>query len=170
MVTGGLFASSIKVPENFKADFSQRITNPEKKVILYKGSVRFSDDHMLKWVYREPTKKEVCTNAGNVTVVDHDLEQVSYYLIEKSFDIASILNTAKPYKETKTVYIAEFEGRQYTLQVDAHDHLSRIAYYDDLENEVLIIFENMKYGKGKLPMKDLQCAAPDSYDVIGEGQ
>ena len=170
LLSGSLFGSSITVPENFKADFTQQITNPDKKVIHYKGSVRFSKDHMLKWTYLEPTHKEVCTNRGNVTVVDHDLEQISYYLIEKGFDIEKILDCAKPYKETKTVFIAEYEERQYTLQVDKYHRLWRIAYFDDLENEVLIIFENMRYGKGKLPMKSLQCPAPSSYDVIGDEQ
>ena len=168
ILTGTLFSSSIIVPENFKANFTQKITNPDKQVIHYTGSVQFSDEIMLKWIYREPTQKEVCTNGVNITVVDHDLEQVSYYVMEKSFNIVKILSTAKPYKETKTVLIAEYEGRQYTLQIDAKKRLSRIAFYDELENEVLIIFEKMHYGKGKLPVKDLTCEAPESYDVVGE--
>lgn len=168
ILSGTLAASPISVPDNFKSDFNQRITNPDKKVIHYKGTVLFSDEKMLKWIYQEPTQKEVCSNGENVTVVDHDLEQVSYYLIEKGFDLAKILNSAKPYKETKTVFIAKYEGKNYTIQLDAKQRLWRVAYYDDLENEVLIIFENMRYGKGKLPIKSLLCEAPESYDVIGE--
>ena len=75
-----LFSSAITLPDNFKATFEQKITNPEKKVIHYRGSIRFSDKKMIKWIYTEPTKKEVCTNGANITIVDHDLEQVSYYL------------------------------------------------------------------------------------------
>lgn len=168
LLSGTLAASPISVPDNFKAEFNQRITNPDKKVIHYTGTVRFSDERMLKWTYKEPTQKEVCSNGENVTVVDHDLEQVSYYLIEKGFDLAKILKSAKPYKETKTVFIAKYEGKNYTIQLDAKERLWRVAYYDDLENEVLIIFENMHYGKGKLPIKSLLCEAPESYDVIGE--
>ncbi|MDD2451406.1 LolA-like outer membrane lipoprotein chaperone [Sulfurovum sp.] len=168
ILSGILAASPISIPENFKAAFTQRITNPDKKVIHYKGTIRFSGPKMLKWVYQEPTQKEVCSNGENVTVVDHDLEQVSYYLIEKGFDLAEILKTAKPYKETKTVFIAKYQGRDYTIQVDAKKRLSRVAYYDDLENEVLIIFEKMQYGKGKLPFESMLCEAPASYDVIGE--
>jgi outer membrane lipoprotein carrier protein len=168
ILSGALIASPISVPDNFKADFKQRITNPDKKVIHYRGTVRFSDEKMLKWVYREPTQKEVCSNGENVTVVDHDLEQVSYYLIEKGFDLAKILKSAKPYKKTKTVFIAKYEGKNYTIQLDGKQRLWRVAYYDDLDNEVLIIFENMRYGKGKLPIKSLLCEAPESYDVIGE--
>ena len=168
ILSGALVASPISVPENFKADFEQRITNPDKKVIHYKGTVRFSNEKMLKWIYEEPTRKEVCSNGENVTVVDHDLEQVSYYLIEKGFDLAEILKSAKPYKDTKTVYIAKYAGKSYTIQLDAKNRLWRVAYYDDLENEVLIIFEKMRYGQGKLSLTSLLCEAPESYDVIGE--
>ena len=168
ILSGALIASPISLPANFKADFKPRITHPDKKEIHYRGTVRFSDEKMLKWVYREPTQKEVCSNGENVTVVDHDLEQVSYYLIEKGFDLAKILKSAKPYKKTKTVFIAKYEGKNYTIQLDGNQRLWRVAYYDDLDNEVLIIFEHMRYGKGKLPIKSLLCEAPESYDVIGE--
>ena len=52
-----LFAN-IKLPENFKADFTQTITNTKKKVIEYQGNVHFSDERLFKWSYTEPTKKE----------------------------------------------------------------------------------------------------------------
>jgi outer membrane lipoprotein carrier protein len=163
-----LFSSAITLPDNFKASFEQKITNPDKKVILYRGTIQFSDKQMIKWAYTEPTKKEVCTNGRNITIVDHDLEQVSYYLTYKGFDLAKVLSGAKPYKDMKTVYIAKYNGKAYTIQVDNKRRLWRIAYYDDLDNEVLIIFENMRYGKGKLPLKGLLCDAPSSYDVIEE--
>jgi len=163
-----LFSSAITLPDNFKASFEQTITNPDKKVIHYRGDIRFSNKKMIKWTYTEPTKKEVCTNGFDITIVDHDLEQVSYYLATKGFDLAKILSEAKPYKNMKTVYIAKYSGKEYTIQVDNKRQLWRIAYYDDLDNEVLIIFEDMHYGKGKLPVKSLVCKVPSSYDVIEE--
>jgi len=168
ILSGILAASPISIPEHFKAEFTQRITNPDKKVIQYKGTVEFLGPKMLKWVYQEPTQKEVCSNGENVTVVDHDLEQVSYYLIEKGFDLAKILKTAKPYKESKTVFIATYQGKHYTIEVDDKKRLSRVVFYDDLENEVWIIFEGMQYGKHKQPRESLLCKAPASYDVVGE--
>lgn len=159
-------ASAIILPDHFKAHFTQQITNPEKKVIHYRGTVLFSDVKMLKWEYTEPTKKEVCSNGQNVTIVDHDLEQVSYLLIEKGFDLTKILSSATLHRPT--VYIAKYEGRQYTVQVDAKGQLSRVAYYDELDNKVLIIFEEMKYGKGNLPLESMLCEAPKDYDVIEE--
>jgi len=167
MLSASLLASAITLPEKFEADFKQKITNPDKKVINYSGRVRFSDKKMLKWVYSEPAKKEVCTNGSNLTVVDHNLEQVSYYLTD-GFDLSTIIDSTKPYKETKTVFVATFGGKHVTIQIDAQKQLSRIAYIDDLDNEVLIIFEKMRYGKGSFEMESMLCRAPDSYDVIEE--
>ena len=41
-----------------KAIFTQKITNPKKKVINYSGKVSFSDKVLLKWEYVKPTKKK----------------------------------------------------------------------------------------------------------------
>jgi len=90
------FSASITLPENFQAKFTQKITNPKKKVINYSGKVSFSDKVLLKWEYVKPTKKEVCTNGHDLRVVDHDLEQVSNYRINKGFDLSKILKKAKP--------------------------------------------------------------------------
>jgi len=96
ILTLGLFAhaQSIMLPDNFQANFTQKITNPKKKVINYSGNVRFSSKTLLKWVYVKPTKKEVCTNGKELTVVDHDLEQVSNYLIDKGFNLIKIVKDA----------------------------------------------------------------------------
>ncbi|MFT7823380.1 MAG: LolA-like outer membrane lipoprotein chaperone [Sulfurimonas sp.] len=163
-----LTASSITLPDHFTAKFRQKITNPDKKVIHYRGTVRFSDKKMLKWEYQIPTHKEVCSNGKNLTIVDHELEQVSFYVTGQGVDLAKILAKATPYKETKTVFLAKYEGKQYTLQVDGKGQLSRVAYYDDLENEVLIVFEEMKYGRGSLPIETMLCRAPEAYDRIEE--
>jgi outer membrane lipoprotein carrier protein len=160
------FSASITLPENFQAKFTQKITNPKKKVINYSGKVFFSDKVLLKWEYVKPTKKEVCTDGYDLRVVDHDLEQVSNYRINKGFDLSKILKKAKPYKDRKHVYIAKYEGKSYTIQTDAKGRLSRVAYFDDLENTVLIIFSKMKYGKGKLNTSLMKCNYPKSYDII----
>jgi len=55
-------SANIELPENFQADFTQKITNTKEKVITYSGKVRFSNETLFKWSYKEPTQKEVCTN------------------------------------------------------------------------------------------------------------
>lgn len=156
--------SSIDLPENFSADFTQMITNTKKKVINYSGKVRFSDEKLFKWSYLEPTKKEVCTDGMELLVVDHDLEQVSAYYISKGIDIVKVLTNAKLH--TKNVYVAKYNAKQYTIQLDSTEKLHSIAYFDELDNKVQIVFKNIKYGKGKLSDKEMKCDYPIEYDMI----
>ena len=159
-----VYASPIILPENFQADFVQKITNPKKKTINYSGKVYFSNKTLLKWEYLEPTKKEVCTNGIELLVVDHDLEQVSDYLINKGFNFSKILEKAKKY--SKNIYVAKYENKNYTIQVDNKQELQSIAYFDDLDNKVQIVFKKMKYGKGKLNSSSMKCNYPKNYDMI----
>jgi len=166
ILTCGLYAyaAPIILPENFQADFTQKITNTKKKTINYSGKVRFSNKTLLKWEYLKPTQKEVCTNGFELLVVDHDLEQVSNYFINKGFDLAKILEKAKEY--SRNIYVAKYENKDYTIQVDAKQHLHSIAYFDDLDNKVQIVFIKMKYGKGNLPPQSMKCNYPKNYDMI----
>ncbi len=159
-----MYASPIVLPENFTANFTQKITNTKKKTINYNGKVRFSNKRLLKWSYLKPTKKEVCTNGRELTVVDHDLEQVSSYIIDKGFNFAKIVKKAKPH--SKNIYVAKHENKSYTIQVDAKQRLHSIAYFDDLDNKVQIVFQKVKYGKGSLSKKSMVCGIPRDYDRI----
>jgi len=125
ILLSSLLFSDIKLPDNFSADFTQMITNTKKKVINYSGKVRFSESRLFKWSYLEPTKKEVCTDGMELLVVDHDLEQVSAYYIAKGLDIAKVLKKAKLH--SKNIYVAEFDGKQYTIQLDNTQKLQSIA-------------------------------------------
>jgi len=154
---------AIELPKNFQAGFTQKITNTKAKVIEYRGKVSFSNERLFKWSYTHPTKKEVCTNGSELLVVDHDLEQVSSYRIVKEMDIAKILNKAKLHSDN--IYVAQYENKQYTIQLHKQ-MLHSIAYFDDLENKVQIVFKHMKYGKGDLPKKTMKCNYPKDYDMI----
>ena len=159
-----VYAGGITLPDHFTADFTQMITNTKKKVINYSGKVRFSKPALMKWEYRKPTRKEVCTDGGKLTVVDHDLEQISFYRISKGFDLSKIVNEAKVY--SKNIYVAHYEGKSYTIQVDGKGRLHSVAYYDELDNKIQIIFKNIKYGKGPLKRASMLCPAPKDYDEI----
>jgi outer membrane lipoprotein carrier protein len=160
-----LFAqSAVLLPNSFHAKFEQTITNEHKKKIVYQGEITFSAPNYFKWSYTSPTKKEVCTDGRELLVVDHDLEQVSAYLIGKGLDLPEILKKAELHR--KSVYIAKYKGKNYTIQVNSRGELSRVAYIDDLDNTVLIVFSKMKYGKKKIQESKLKCNYPDSYDQI----
>jgi len=164
LLLSSVLFSSIELPANFQANFEQKITNTKNRVIKYEGKVHFSDKKLFKWSYVSPTKKEVCTDGVELIVVDHDLEQVSIYYIAKGLDISKVLNRAKPHNGN--IYVAEHEGKNYTIQLDHSKKLHSIAYYDELENKVQIIFTNMKYGKGKLKSDKMKCNYPNAYDMI----
>ena len=164
LVASSLLWGDIELPENFQSDFIQKITNTKQKVITYSGQVRFSNERLFKWSYKEPTQKEVCTDGFELLVVDHDLEQVSAYLITKGIDIAQILKKAVLHSEA--IYLAEYENKKYTIQLDKRQRLHSIAYYDELDNKVQILFKKMKYGKGDLPSESMKCNYPRDYDMI----
>jgi len=159
-----LYGEGVTLPTNFKADFTQMITNPKGKMIVYRGKVRYSTPSLMKWAYVKPTKKEVCTDGKALTVVDHDLEQVSTYFISKGFNLNEIIKKAK--KHSQDIYVAHYEGKSYTLKTDGKKRLQSIAYYDDLDNKVQIIFKNIKYGKSPLGVQSMTCSAPRDYDKI----
>ena len=163
MMSVALF-SGIELPESFTADFTQMVTNPKKKVITYSGKVLFSDKKHFKWSYLKPTRKEVCTDGKELLVVDHDLEQVSAFYISKGLDVAKVLSRAKHYKNS--IYLATFDDKKYTIQLNRAQQLQSIAYFDDLDNKVQILFKHIKYQKGKLPDKEMQCNYPVTFDVI----
>ena len=157
-------AVSIEMPNSFKANFIQKVTNPKNKVLNYSGNVSFSDSTLLKWVYTKPTKKEVCTNGKELTVVDHDLEQASHYRINKGFDFAKILKSATLYKDN--IYVTNYENKKYTIKIDKKKQLHSIAYFDNLDNKVQIKFEHVKYSKDSLSQKEMNCTIPKAYDII----
>ena len=159
----GLFAAPT-LPDSFQAAFVQQVTNPKGKVIRYTGSVYFSEGRRLKWVYREPTRKEVCTDGKELVVVDHDLEQVSYYLMDEGFDLIAILKRAKRHKAR--IYLADYRGSRYTIRVDGNGIVQSVAYFDNLDNKIQIVFKEMRYGKEKIGGSDMRCKAPADYDVI----
>jgi outer membrane lipoprotein carrier protein len=62
--------------------------------------------------------------------------------------------------------VAELEGKKYTIQLDKQQRLQSIAYFDELDNKVQIVFKHMKYRNGKLSSKEMQCNYPAVYDLI----
>ncbi len=159
-----VLTAQIELPHHFQSSFTQIVTNPKQKVITYSGKIFFMQKDRFKWVYLKPTRKEVCTDGEELLVVDHDLEQVSAYRMSQALDISTILAQAKHHKER--IYVTRYEGKQYTIQLDAQKRLQSIAYFDDLDNKVQIVFEHMQYENGSVTVEKMQCNYPAVYDVI----
>jgi len=155
---------SIDLPVSFSGSFEQIVTNPKKKVIRYNGDVKFVFPSIMRWDYKEPTQKEVCSDGENITVVDHDLEQVSIYYLNKKFDVAKILSKAKHYKDN--IYIAKYQDKDYTIALDKKGRVQSMAYYDDMDNMVQIVFKRIKYKKRPFKSYMMKCNFPKDYDII----
>jgi len=155
---------SIKLPISFDSGFEQIITNPKKKIIRYKGNVKFVYPSIMKWDYLSPTKKEVCSNGEKIIVVDHDLEQVSSYYLNKKFDVAKILSKAKHYKDN--IYVAKYQDKDYTIALDKKGRVQSMAYYDDMDNKVQIVFKKVHYKTKPFSSKKMHCVFPKQYDII----
>ena len=158
------YAGSMILPENFTATFTQMVTNPKNKVIHYDGDIYFSDISKLKWSYKKPAKKDVCMNGNELSIVDYDLEQVSYMMIDKEFDFITILKNATLHH--KNVYVSKYKDTSYTIQIDQNKKIQSVAFFDNLDNKVQIVFNQVKYGKGSLPAEKMTCPVPQDFDVI----
>jgi len=160
-----LGAGEIRLPVSFSAEFVQKVTNPKKKVLLYKGTVLMNRPDTFKWSYKEPVKKEVCSDRKRVTVVDHDLEQVSFYRMDRGLNLAEVLGNARHHKDN--LYIARYREKNYTVALDSEGRIKQIAYRDDLDNVVNIHFHKMKYDIKPIKRSKLLCPYPKSYDFMG---
>ena len=158
-------AGRITLWPGMEAQFVQKITNPKKKVIRYEGRVLMDNGARFKWSYTKPSKKEVCSDGKRVVVVDHDLEQVSYYRMDKGFDLGAVLKKAKHYKDN--LYTARYRGHTYTIALDRKGRVEQIAYRDDMDNVVNIHLYKLKTFSRTPAASAFRCPYPKSYDVIG---
>lgn len=159
-----LNAGAIKVPEGMKVTFLQKVTNQQKKVIKYSGNLIIWKNR-VKWSYTKPSKKEVCSDGVKLVVVDHELEQVGFYKMNKAFNLKKIIQNARHYKDN--IYVAKYQNKNYTIAVDKNGLISQIAYKDDMDNVVNIHFNNIKILKKAPSTKALICPYPKSYDLLG---
>ncbi len=159
-----LNSGELKMPTAFESQFVQEIISPAKKKIIYTGKVKYSKSSLLKWQYTSPTKKEVCTNGKELVIVDHDLEQISFYTIEKGFDLSAVLKNAK--KQKNGSFAAAYQKKDYYINLNANGQLESIAYNDDLDNSVNIRFNGMKYNNTPFSNNTMKCILPRAYDII----
>ncbi len=164
LTTIAISAGDVKIPVSFKANFLQMIKNKKGKVIKYRGNIIFNSPDTTKWVYKSPTKKEVCSSDGKVVVIDHDLEQASYYSIDKGLNLSKVLSQAKRHKGN--IYTTSYKGKLYTIVLNSKGEIEQIAYKDDLDNTVNIIFKNIQYRNRPIPTSKFLCIRPQSYDSI----
>ncbi len=164
IVTTLLNAEGIHIPVSFSGTFTQQVKNSKGKIIRYKGVVYFNAPSESKWIYKYPTKKEVCSSGNRLVVIDHDLEQVSYYKINKGFNLSKVLKQAKHYKGR--TYTTKYGDTLYTIILNKKGEIEQIAYKDNLDNIVNIMFNTIHYRNKPLSATKFICARPKGYDTI----
>jgi outer membrane lipoprotein carrier protein len=173
-------SAKIELPENFITDFEQTIINDKGKKINYSGNVAFKQvreiligedgtqkefvSKFFKWNYKKPTDKEVCSDGVEIIVIDHDLEQVSKYLIDDGLDLEKVLKVAEQISNRD--YKAVYKDVEYLITLNNKGELEKIFYTDSLDNRVKIIFKNMRYDVDSFSDKLLECDMPQDYDII----
>jgi len=160
----GANAQQIDIPASFKANFVQQIKNTKGKVIKYRGKILYNYPDTTKWLYRSPTRKEVCSSDGKVIVIDHDLEQASYYKVDRGLNLAKVLKRAKHHKGN--MYVTKYKGKYYTIVLNKRGQINQIAYKDNLDNTVNLMFTHIKYRNHPMRTSKFICAKPASYDSI----
>ncbi len=163
-ISSVLFAKGIDVPVSFNGTFTQQVKNPKGKVIKYRGKVFFNAPSETKWIYQYPTKKEVCSSGNKLVVIDHDLEQVNYYKINKGFNLSKVLKRARHYKGR--TYTTTFSNTLYTIILRNNGSIEQIVYKDNLDNIVNIIFDTIHYRNTPLNANKFICARPRGYDTV----
>ena len=150
--------------QSFEADFSQKITDEENKVLTYTGSMRSKRPDMVLWSYREPINKKIYVTQWRAVIVEPELEQAMIKRLEGEIDFFGIIASAEAVDETH--YKASYKGITFVLTQENGIILS-LAYTDQLENKVIITFTNQKQNR---PIEDnvFTPKVPVDYDVIRE--
>ena len=160
-----MLKAQIVLPERFMATFHQTVKEAKSgEKLHYVGDVSYEKGR-IKWRYSKPTEKEICMNGSRVVVVEHDLEQATFYERNGELDLKRIIKSAKRLKPH--IYQAAVEDRLYTLRTNKEGIVDSIAFIDELDNVVQILFTDIKQPKQPL-RKALECSIPKEYDKIKE--
>ena len=157
-----LSANSLKDIKTFDADFEQKIVNPSKKEILYKGHLLIKEPYFILWQYKEPILKNVYI-INNFAIIDEpELEQAIFSKLQNEIDIIELIKTAKKIDTNK--YLAKIYDVNYEL-ITENDKISKILYKDNLENNVTITFSNSLQNK-EIDDEMFKFLPPEHYDII----
>ena len=146
--------------QNLKANFTQTIKNNSNSVISYKGNIIFDTNNIL-WHYNEP-QKNVYISKNEIIIDEPELEQAIISNINEELNLISILKESK--KIDDTTYKNTLNNITYTIKIHKNK-LQGIFYTDELDNDVSIIFNDVKTNT-KINKDLFVFVAPLHYDII----
>jgi len=162
LLSFNLHANTFEKLTSFQADFSQTITNPSGTKAYYKGLISIQEPNQIKWQYLDPFEKYVYIKKNTVTIIEPELEQVIITKLDKEINIINLLKNA--IKKSTNTYISNYNNVKYTLLLN-DNKLKEISYIDEIENNVLISFQNIQQNQ-KIDTKNFKFHIPLEYDII----
>ena len=157
-------SANIKNLENFKANFTQKITSINNKIIEYKGEVFIENTGKILWKYKNPIEKNVYILNDFAIIDEPELEQAIYTQLQSEINIIKLLQTSK--KLNENTYITNIDGIDYLIETSKNnDDIEIISYKDKLDNKVEIKFDNQKTNEN-ISADIFKFTAPSYYDII----
>lgn len=157
-----LFSSELSNVKTFEASFTQSIINPSGNEVKYNGVLYIQEPDVIKWQYKTPIEKLVYVKKKSVTIIEPELEQAIVTRIDQEINIINLLKNAT--KVSKNNYISVFNNTDYSLTLE-NNRLKKITYVDEIENNVIILFTNIKQNH-KIDKNIFLFTIPTHFDII----
>ena len=147
-----LFANEQHI-NTLEAIFIQKVTNPSNKTITYKGKIYIRQPNQMLWIYKTPIIKNVYMVGQQIIMVEPELEQAIFTSLSKEINLIELINN--PSKVDK----------KYKLGYNKDGVIKSISYKDEVDNNTLIEFINIKVN-GYIKNSIFFTNIPDDYDII----
>jgi len=147
-----LFANKQHI-NTLEANFIQKVTNPSNKTITYKGKIYIRQPNQMLWIYKTPIIKNVYMVGQQIIMVEPELEQAIFTSLTKEINLIELINN--PSKVDK----------KYKLGYNKDGVIKSISYKDEVDNNILIEFINIKVN-GYIKNSIFFTNIPDDYDII----
>lgn len=156
--------SAPKDINSFHSNFTQTITDEQKKKLTYNGELWATKPQNALWKYTKPIQKSVYIVGSKLTLIEPLIEQVTIRTLNDEIDFLEIIKKSKALSPTR--YSATVNGQTYFIEF-SDDTLSSINYTDGYDNKIMIKFTNGITNQ-PIPSSRFKPTFPSSFDVIKE--
>ena len=163
LILSQLLQAGVKDLESFEANFTQVITNPNGKQIVYQGMLYAIKNNVAVLNYNKPIKKIIYYIHNEVMIVEPELEQVVVTKMQDNQNLLSILNKSQEIE--KNHFIADCCGAKYHIYFQENLGIQKIEYQDRLGNFSVINFTKQKLNQ-KIDDKLFHPDIPEEFDII----
>ncbi len=151
MLIVNLLSSNFNI-QTYQANFIQLITNPSNRTISYEGNIYIKQPTKMLWQYKTPIEKYVYMNKLKIIIDEPELEQAIFTQLTDEINLIDFLNNP------------DLVDDKYRLTFK-EELLTQIQYSDEMENNIIVKFTNIKINE-KIADQLFQFIAPLDYDII----